>query len=59
MAQLECVECAVDSGWFARGWLAIRCEDPNKDEPPELAFYCAICARAELGVELPRRLQSE
>jgi hypothetical protein len=59
MAQLTCVECGADSGWFARGWLAIRCEDPKKEEAPELAFYCPVCACIELGIDLQHRLQSD
>jgi hypothetical protein len=55
--QLECVECGRESDELARGWLAIRCEDPERDGLTEIVFYCPLCTR-EFGVDLlnrPRR----
>jgi hypothetical protein len=52
---LHCVECGVASGLLARGWLAVRCDDPDHVEPPLLAFYCRDCARAQFGVKRRRR----
>jgi hypothetical protein len=56
---LRCVECGSHSGLLARDWLAVRCDDPEQDGPPELAFYCPDCARAEFGVEVRREPLSE
>jgi len=53
-----CVECNSVSDSLARGWLAIRCEDPDKGEPPEIAFYCPLCTWAEFGIDLWRRPQT-
>ena len=46
---LACVECPRISTVTARGWKAYRADDPELDEPPQLAFYCPECARAEFG----------
>jgi hypothetical protein len=56
---LRCVECRSQSGLLALGWLAVRCDDPETDGPPELAFYCPECARAEFGVEARREPRAE
>jgi hypothetical protein len=32
----------------AKGWLAFIAEDPDDDEPPEVATYCPPCADREL-----------
>jgi hypothetical protein len=55
VGELECVECGDDSDDLARGWVAIRCDDPESGEPPELAFYCPVCAAAELGHDFRQR----
>jgi hypothetical protein len=44
-----CAECPRVSSAFAAGWRAYRTDDPELDEPPELAFYCPNCARREFG----------
>jgi hypothetical protein len=41
---LACAECPRVSSITARGWKAFRVENPETDEPPELAFYCPGCA---------------
>lgn len=45
---VACTECRrpSDPGW--RGWRAYLIEDPESDEPPEVAFYCPACSR-DLG----------
>jgi hypothetical protein len=48
---LACVECPRVSTITARGWKAYRADDPETDEPPQLAFYCPDCARAEFGAD--------
>jgi hypothetical protein len=44
-----CVECPRVNNAFASGWKAYRADDPELDEPLELAFYCSDSARRELG----------
>ena len=46
---LACVECPRVSSVSARGWKAYRVEDPDLNEPPQLAFYCPECAARESG----------
>ena len=41
---LACVECPRVSSISARGWKAYRIEDPERNEPPWLAFFCPDCA---------------
>jgi hypothetical protein len=53
--KLVCVECGTESDHLARGWMAVRCEDPDGDAAPELAFYCSLCTWVEFGVDLRRR----
>jgi hypothetical protein len=53
--KLECADCGALSGPLARGWLALRWDDPEKGEPPELAFYCPSCTLVEFGIDLTRR----
>jgi hypothetical protein len=50
---VECRECGISSGAFWIRWRAYRCDDPERDEQPELAFYCPACADREFG--RPRR----
>jgi hypothetical protein len=57
--ELECVECGGESDSLARGWLALRCEDPEKNDPPEIAFYCPICTWAEFRIDLRRRPRAD
>ena len=54
LADLHCVECGAHSGLMARGWLAVRCDEPEGEVPPALAFYCPDCARAEFGARVRR-----
>jgi Zn finger protein HypA/HybF involved in hydrogenase expression len=44
---LACAECPRVSSLTARGWKAYRVEAPERDEPPQLAFYCPECAAKE------------
>jgi hypothetical protein len=52
--ELVCGECGAVSGILARGWIAVRCEDPDRDEHPKLAFFCPSCVRAGLDGRIPR-----
>ena len=49
----ECVECGRLSGPYWIRWRAYRVDDPELEEAPEIAFYCASCADREFGP--PRR----
>lgn len=49
----RCSECDRVSGPYWIGWRACRVDDPERDEPPSLAFYCPACALREFGP--PRR----
>ncbi|HEU5362731.1 MAG TPA: hypothetical protein VFU56_05270 [Gaiellaceae bacterium] len=53
---VECRECGISSGAFWIRWRAYRCDDPERDEPPTLAFYCPACADREFG--RPRRART-
>ena len=44
---LRCEECRCVSE-TGKGWLAFIAEDPDGDEPPEVATYCPPCADREL-----------
>jgi hypothetical protein len=44
---LRCEECRCFSE-TGKGWLAFIAEDPDGDEPPEVATYCPPCADREL-----------
>ena len=47
-----CVECGCCSGELAKGWVAMRLDDPDTDvidEGPTIALYCPPCAAAEFG----------
>jgi hypothetical protein len=46
---VKCAECGKLSSGHWVGWGAYRTEDPEIDEPPELAFYCPQCASREFG----------
>jgi hypothetical protein len=46
---LACVACPRVSTATARGWKAYRTDDPENEEPPELAFYCSDCSKREFG----------
>jgi hypothetical protein len=48
---LSCIECGTESvgAPSAHGWRGYRCDDPDLDEAPALAFYCPLCAVAEFG----------
>ena len=54
---LACIECGAESTATpsARGWRGYRCDDPDRFEPPALAFYCPECAVAEFGPAPSRR----
>jgi hypothetical protein len=42
---LACAECLRVSSATADGWRGYRSDDPEKEEPPRLAFFCPECAR--------------
>ena len=48
---LYCVECGCCSDELGQGWLALRCDVPDPDEPddrePAIAIYCPSCAARE------------
>ena len=48
---LCCVECGCRSDGPGKGWLALRCDVPDPDEPddrePAIAIYCPDCAARE------------
>jgi len=47
---LYCSECGCCSGELPKGWVAYRCDDPDKDNAePGVAVYCPPCAAAEFG----------
>jgi hypothetical protein len=49
---LYCVECGCCSGELGKGWVAMRCDDPDPDlidTGPTIAVYCPPCAAAEFG----------
>jgi hypothetical protein len=47
---LYCVECGCCSGELGKGWVAMRCGDPDDpDDVPTVALYCPPCASAEFG----------
>jgi hypothetical protein len=55
---LRCINCGAYSGLMAQGWFAVRCDASDRDEPPELAFYCPRgCARAAFGVKVRRDVE--
>ena len=49
---LDCVECGC-SDELGKGWVAMRCDLPEPDEPddggPMIAMYCPPCASREFG----------
>ncbi len=49
MHLLACVECPRVSGFYARGWRAVRVDLPDEDDEPRLAFYCPECGEREFG----------
>lgn len=49
----QCVECGRISGPYWMRWRALRIEEPESGEEPQLALYCAACAESEFGP--PRR----
>jgi hypothetical protein len=49
---LYCVECGCCSGETGQGWVGLRCDEPDPDEPDDgvnVATYCPVCAAAEFG----------
>ena len=52
MPLLYCVECGCCSGELGKGWVALRCDEPDADEPDDgidVAIYCPVCADVEFG----------
>jgi len=56
---MVCASCVTRARGDAFGWRGYRFEDLEFDEPPAVAFYCALCALQLFGPlphqELPRR----
>jgi hypothetical protein len=48
---LRCVECHAHTTTTSSGWRGIRCDVPEEDDVPILAFYCPTCAEREFGTE--------
>jgi hypothetical protein len=48
---LECIECGTVAVATAVGWRAYRIDNPDEGDPPELAFYCPVCAEREFGAD--------
>ena len=48
---LACAECPRVSSVTARGWKGYRTDEPETDDPPQVAFYCPACARREFGTQ--------
>ena len=50
---LYCEECGCCSGELGKGWVAMRCDIADPDEPddaePAVAMYCPECAAREFG----------
>jgi hypothetical protein len=46
---MECVECGAVTDERAQDWRGYRVDEPDTDEPRELAFYCRECADREYG----------
>jgi hypothetical protein len=51
--QLRCVQCGCRSGLYAIGWRGYRTDDPEREEPPAIGFFCPMCSESEFGP--PRR----
>jgi predicted RNA-binding Zn-ribbon protein involved in translation (DUF1610 family) len=49
----RCVECRRISGPYWIRWRAVRIDEPETAEEPEIALYCPSCAEREFG--RPRR----
>ena len=51
MTALYCIECGCCSGDVGKGWVAMRCDDPDPDmgDEPSIALYCPPCAAGEFG----------
>jgi hypothetical protein len=47
VATITCVQCGTSSSGRWRGWRAYRNDNPELDEAPALAFFCAACAERE------------
>lgn len=45
---LRCIECGHQSATGHR-WRAYLTNDPNEDEPSEVAVFCPSCAEREFG----------
>jgi hypothetical protein len=43
-----CANCGKAATYGARGWRAYLCEELSPS-PPELEFWCAVCAAHEFG----------
>lgn len=57
--RLWCQECGRRSSPEAKGWRLHRTDDPDEDEEPTLAVYCAVCAYVEFGGSRRERTESD
>ena len=46
---LACIECGARTPSFELGWSAIRVEDPDEQDAPEMVIYCANCLAREFS----------
>ncbi len=46
---LKCTECGAVGEADAPGWRGYRTDEPETDDVPAIAFYCAYCAIREFG----------
>ncbi len=45
---LRCIECGSESA-TGRRWRAYLADDPDADDPLEVALFCPHCAEREFG----------
>ena len=45
----ECVECRRISGPYWIHWHAVRVDEQDTHDEPEIALYCPACAEREFG----------
>jgi hypothetical protein len=46
---MVCEECGREAEGGAFGWRGYRIDDPEEGEPPQIAFWCLVCAVNEFG----------
>ena len=55
LSVMRCAECESVADDTARGWTGFRADDPELNEPPQLAFFCPACTTAEFGDRFANR----